>query len=59
MELFKSGDSADLIDTVRRLLNDEGRQRQTIELTNAFVSRHSYDGFAASLKSLYERIIQK
>jgi glycosyltransferase involved in cell wall biosynthesis len=58
VQLFRSGQSVDLADTLRRLLDDRDEQNRLIESTAEFVSRYNYDNFATHLKSLYERIIQ-
>jgi len=59
IELFKTGDSVDLTNTLRRLLNNKDEQRLLIELTAEFINCYSYDCFADELKSLYERQIRK
>jgi glycosyltransferase involved in cell wall biosynthesis len=58
VQLFRSGQSADLADKLRRLLYDRDEQNRLIVSTVEFVKRYSYDNFAAYLKSLYERIIR-
>jgi glycosyltransferase involved in cell wall biosynthesis len=58
VQLFRSGQSTDLADTLRRLLNDRDEQNRLIGSTAEFVRRYNYDNFAAYLMSLYERIIR-
>jgi glycosyltransferase involved in cell wall biosynthesis len=55
VHLFRSGQSADLADALRRLLNNSDEQKCLIGSTAEFVKRYNYDSFAAYLQSLYER----